>query len=222
LPLYAVGFTGDPPQAAAQAADALTRGYHAVKVRIGLDPQLDAQTLQQTRRAIGDAPLLIDANMAFDRDGARRAALAAQDVLAAWLEEPLPPHDVAGLAELRDASPVPIAAGENAFTAAQGEHLVDAAAVDVVMPDLGRCGGYSAARRIARAAAAVGLTYSPHHYGSDIGLAAALHLCAAEPGARWMLHDVSAWPLRTAVVHDPVLIKDGEATIPSGPDSAWR
>jgi len=215
--LYAVGFGGTPAETARAAARATADGYRAVKVRAGFGEQVDADTVRATRAAVGDAGVLVDANMSLGRGEAARLARVAEAEGVGWLEEPLAHHDLAGLADLRSRTSVPIAAGENAFTSTDGIQLVERGAVDVVMPDLGRCGGYAVARDVIRAAVAVAGSYSPHHYASDIGFAAALHLCAVEPGGRGLLRDVSDWPLRSAVLRDPPVIDGGTARVPTGP-----
>jgi L-alanine-DL-glutamate epimerase-like enolase superfamily enzyme len=66
-----------------------------------------------------------------------------------WCEEPLPPQDVSGYAELRRRALIPLAAGEALYTAWDFKRLLDAGGVDVVQPDISLCGGLRAAREIA-------------------------------------------------------------------------
>jgi len=61
------------------------------------------------------------------------------------------------------------------------------------------------------------LPYSPHHYGSDVGFAASLHLLASTPGGLVMLRDVSPTPLREEVLLEPLRIEGGYAEVPQGP-----
>jgi len=215
--LYAVGFGGTPAETAAAAARATADGYRSVKIRAGFGERVDADTVRATRAAVGDAGVLVDANMSLGRAEAARLAQVAEAEGVGWLEEPLARDDVAGLADLRSGTSVPIAAGENAYTRTEGLRLVEDNAVDVVMPDLGRCGGYAVARDVIHAAVAADGSYSPHHYASDLGFAAALHLCAVEPGGRGLLRDVSDWPLRSAILRDPPAIDGGSARVPTGP-----
>ena len=74
----------------------------------------------------------------------------------AWLEAPLAPEDVAGHAALARRSAVPIALGENLRTTFEVQPFLDAGAVHVLQPDLGRT-GLTGARRIAALAAASGV-----------------------------------------------------------------
>lgn len=210
IPLYAVGFSGDALAIAQQAASAVEHGFGAVKVRVGFDDDADERLVREVRAAIGeDTTLLVDANMAYDRPRARRMAARLAPYRLGWLEEPLVRTDVLGLAELRRLGIVPLAAGENAYTVEDGLALLEAGAVDVLMPDIARIGGFQAARTVVQSARAQGIPYSPHQFGSAVGFAAALHLCAAEPGVLSLLVDVSPWELRTAVVESDPLLESG-------------
>jgi L-alanine-DL-glutamate epimerase-like enolase superfamily enzyme len=125
--------------------------------------------------------------------------------------------DVEGLADLAMVTDISIAAGENAFDLGDFRTLLMAEAVDIIMPDPTRAGGLSECRRICAMARAWGLRVSPHHYGSDVGFAAALHLLASTPNGDYMLRDVSPTPLREQVLLEPIEIANGYATVPRGP-----
>ncbi|MCS6849160.1 MAG: mandelate racemase/muconate lactonizing enzyme family protein [Anaerolineae bacterium] len=215
-PLYATGL--DPANPADSARAFVDRGYRAVKVRIGFDEARDIANVEAVRRAVGDdIHVLVDANMAYDLDGAKRMAAALHPYRLYWLEEPLVASDLEGYRALKDHTDIPLAAGENQFDVADATALLDTQAIRYLMPDPTRAGGLSEARRICALAQARGLPYSPHHYGSDVGFAAALHLIAAMPGASYMLRDVAPAPLRESVLRTPISIESGCASMPDGP-----
>lgn len=216
VPLYATGL--DPANLADSARSLVDRGYRAVKVRIGFDEARDIANVEAVRRAVGDnVDVLADANMAYDLDGAIRMAMALQPYCLYWLEEPLVANDLAGYRALKDHTSIPLAAGENQFDVADATALLETGAIRYLMPDPTRAGGLSEARRICALAQAQGLPYSPHHYGSDVGFAATLHLIAAVPGATYMLRDVAPAPLRESLLRTPIVIEDGYAMTPDGP-----
>ncbi len=218
VPLYAVGFGGGPEQIAAGAAGALAAGYPFVKVRAGFGADRDRAMLAAVAEAVPSmAQVLVDANMAWTREQAAEQAPALAAFGIGWLEEPLVHSDHAGLAALRDSLPVPIAGGENAYGRQPALDLVEAGAIDVVMPDIARIGGIGNARAAIAAARGHGLSYSPHHYASDIGFISSLHLCAAEPGVHSLLRDISEWPLRADVLAEPPAVASGHAAAPTGP-----
>ncbi len=132
------------------------------------------------RAAIGDeVDLAIDMHARFDVPSAIRAARALEPFDLMWLEEPVPPENLAALAEVRRASNVPICAGENLYTRFPFLELFQAKAVDVVMPDVAKFGGISEGRRVAELAELHYLPFAPHNVSGPVGTVAAAHLCAA-------------------------------------------
>ena len=215
VPLYAVGFTTQDPVAG--VGEWVARGFRAVKLRIGFEPEQDLRLVETVHRAFaGKIDLLADANMGWDRVTARRMVRALEPYRLYWLEEPLRCDDVTGLAELAAQTETPIAAGENAFDRDDVHALLAARAIDYLMPDPTRCGGLTECRRLCALAQTFRVPYSPHHYGSDVGFAAALHLLASTPGGGYMLRDVSPTPLRDQVLAEPIHIENGHAYIPEG------
>jgi len=215
IPLYAVGFSAQAPIAAAQ--EWVAKGYRAIKLRIGFDPEQDVQMVRDVRRALGPGvDLLVDANMAWDRPTARRMVKALEPYQLYWIEEPLRCDDVQGLAELAAQTDTPIAAGENAFDRDDVKALLTARAIRFLMPDPTRCGGLTECKKLCALAQAWGVPYSPHHYGSDVGFAAVLHLLASTPGGGYMLRDVSPTPLREEVLAERLGIENGLAFVPEG------
>ncbi|MDO9397676.1 MAG: mandelate racemase/muconate lactonizing enzyme family protein [Herbiconiux sp.] len=139
-------------------------GFTGVKIKVGR-PELadDLDRLRAVRDVLGpDRALMVDANQRWDLDRATRAAeeIALFDV--AWLEEPLRADDLAGYAELRRRSPVPVALGENVHTHYRFRDFLDAGAVDVVQPNIVRVGGITPFLRIAELAAQRGARLAPH------------------------------------------------------------
>ena len=51
-----------------------------------------------------------------------------------WIEEPLPPGDFRGYAELRARSPIALAAGEAHHTVRDFRALIDGRCIDIVQP----------------------------------------------------------------------------------------
>lgn len=214
IPLYAVGFSAQDPVASIGALTA--RGFRAIKLRIGFDPDADLKLVDTVRRAFAHLDLLADANMGWDRATARRMIRALEPYRLYWLEEPLRCDDIAGLAELAALTDTPLAAGENAFDRDDVHALLAARAIDYLMPDPTRCGGLTECKRLCALAQTFRVPYSPHHYGSDVGFVAALHLLASTPGGGYMLRDVSPTPLRDQVLAEPLGIEKGVAYVPDG------
>jgi L-alanine-DL-glutamate epimerase-like enolase superfamily enzyme len=150
----------------ADAVGDVARGFRAVKMRVA-SPELerDVERVAAVREAIGPGVrLMVDCNQGLDLERATRLAQRLRPFDVAWIEEPLPFHDVAGHAALRRRTDIPIATGENLYLAHEFEAFVAAAAVDVLMPDLQRCGGYTGMNRLAELAARHAVRLSPHAY----------------------------------------------------------
>jgi L-rhamnonate dehydratase len=137
---------------------ALDAGFHGAKILVGTVRGLaeDAQRISAVRRAIGDATLMLDANCAFTVAEAKRLATQVADCDIAFFEEPVRGNDIAALAELRRATPVPLASGQMIQSVAWFRDALTAGALDVLQPNAAFCGGLSAMLRILALAEAHG------------------------------------------------------------------
>lgn len=190
VPLNAVIDAVDPAAAAAAAVSAVAAGYGTLKLKLTADAAADDARLRAVRGAVGHGVALRgDANGAWTAETAieRLRGLAAYDL--AYVEQPVAAADLAGLARVRRASDVPIAADEALlWPAGPGIAAVLAAeAADVVVLKPALMGGPTAARAAALAAAGrgVGVTVTTSldaAVGRHIALAVAAALDAA-PGA---------------------------------------
>lgn len=138
---------------------ALDAGFHGAKILVGTGRSLaeDAQRIRAVRRAIGDAPLMLDANCAFTVAEAKRLAVLVADCDIAFFEEPVRGNDIAALAELRRATPVPLASGQMIQSMAWFRDVLTAGALDVLQPNAAFCGGISAMLRVLALAEAHGV-----------------------------------------------------------------
>jgi L-alanine-DL-glutamate epimerase-like enolase superfamily enzyme len=149
-----------------QAQGWMATGAGRVKIKVGRDPSADPDRLAAVRDVIGPGVgLMVDANGAYTP---ARALAAAHDVYDAydviWLEEPVSSDDPAGLRRVRDGVPpgMQVAAGEYGMRAFDFQALLDAEAVDVLQPDVTRCGGVTGVRRADALARAHCLPISAH------------------------------------------------------------
>jgi len=175
---------------------AVARGFKAIK--LGWKPfgrrdsKTDEALVAAARETVGpNVELMIDAggSEAFWPHGYKWALRTAQMLAnydVTWFEEALPPDDIAGFAELRRHSPVPIATGE-VFTRRQSfRPLFDQMAVDIVQPDCTKCGGLTEAWRIAWSAYEHNVLWVPHGWNTAVGLAADIQLACALPVAKYV------------------------------------
>ena len=170
----------------AEARAFVDAGFQAMKMRVGSpEVQRDVERVSAVREAVGPSiGLMVDCNQSLEVEHAVRLAHALEPFDIAWFEEPVAAHDVKATAEVRRRIAIPVAAGENLYTAHEFEALFDAGAVDIVMPDLQRVGGYTGMRRVAAEAAQRGITVSPHAFAWHS--AACIAPLAAPGPVEWM------------------------------------
>lgn len=230
VPIYASGgYLTETPEAdfAPQIEAMAEAAYPAVKIKIGLSPESDEARVAEARRILGpEVELLVDINANYTLDVALESLARLAPHRVHWVEEPLAPTDVAGLARLNAASAVPIATGEALYTVFDFKRLTDAGAADVLQPDLTLCGGFWQGRKIAELALANHVRLSPHVWGGGIGLAAALHYIAAlpvyphaanVPRPVLLEYDLGHNPLRSEILREPLVPRAGLMAVPEGP-----
>ncbi|MEM0943855.1 MAG: mandelate racemase/muconate lactonizing enzyme family protein [Pseudomonadota bacterium] len=152
------------PKLIASVEGYLARGFDGVKIKVG-QPDLaeDVARLRAVRETIGsDIRFMVDANYAFDRAGAIRAARAFEPFELTWFEEPIIPDDFAGYAEIAAATLMPLAMGENLHTLEEFGLAFEMSRLSFIQPDAGNCGGITAFLKIAEMARAQGLPVCSH------------------------------------------------------------
>ncbi|WP_108658717.1 mandelate racemase/muconate lactonizing enzyme family protein [Acuticoccus kandeliae] len=215
------------PDFAPQIEAMAKAGYPAVKIKIGVSPDSDVERVSTAREILGpDVEILVDINTNYTYDIALESIARLEPFRVGWVEEPLAPQDVAGLARLRERVGVPLATGEALYTVFDFKRLTDAGAADVLQPDLTLCGGFWQGRKIAELALASHVRLSPHVWGGAIGLAAALQFIASLPvyphsdnipKPILLEYDLGQNPLRSDILTAP-LVPDGPVMhVPEGP-----
>jgi galactonate dehydratase len=85
--------------------------------------------------------------------------------------------------DVRESTNTPICAGENIFLRHGFRPLLEKFAVDIIMPDIQKCGGLLEGRKIADMAHTYYIPMAPHAQASPIGTMATCHMMAAIPNA---------------------------------------
>ena len=217
MPAYASGI--NPDRASEQAEQARAAGFRAFKLKVGFDPVHDLANLATLRTQLGpDAPIAVDANQAWDLPLAIRMSAALAPYGPLWLEEPLPADSpIEHWQQLAEASPVPLAAGENVRGNAAFDAAIASGAFAVIQPDLAKWGGITACLPLALRILAAGLRYCPHYLGGGIGLLASAHLLAAAGGDGLLEIDCNANPLREGLAAPFPALEDGAFVLPDQP-----
>ena len=229
---YATGFyrvngQNESARLADEAVQHADAGFTAMKVKLGFGLRDDIEVMQSIGEALADPDieLMVDINHAYGRRDARYLGEMLEQYNLRWYEEPVVPEDIDGYAELRQVLSVPIAGGENEHTCYGFNTLFQRNAVDIAQPDIGSCGGISAARDVAILAQANGVMVNPHVWGSAIAQAASLQLLAWLPVTHHSLfaaepileYDLSSHPFRQDLITEPVIMQNGVVQVPNGP-----
>ncbi len=187
LPAYAsaLGYSVQPEDAAIRARQLVEQGYTATKWffrhgpgdgRVGMEQNI--RLAQALRSAVGDSvDLMLDAWMSWDLPYITQIAPALAEVRPRWLEEPALPDRIGTYAEMRRRLPFPIAGGEHEYTRWGCKQLLDAAAVDVLQPDIYWAGGISELLKICALASTYDVQVVPHGHSTP----ATAHVLLAQP-----------------------------------------
>jgi L-alanine-DL-glutamate epimerase-like enolase superfamily enzyme len=213
LPCYAslIRYT-DPQVVARNVERALGQGFRHIKLH-----EIEVEPTRAAREAAGESvEIMLDVNCPWSLREALEMAERLQPFRLRWLEEPVwPPENYAGLAQVRLAGGIPIAAGENAATLLQYQQMFEAGAVDFVQPSPTKMGGVSELRKVFALAAAHNVTVMPHTFYDGPGLLAGVHANAAL--GQGSLVEWRYFDLEARLYGDALLPKDGSIAVPQGP-----
>ncbi len=162
---------------------AMEQGYHAVKIKVGRSSMDDdVRRIRAALDIVGkNRRVMVDANQVFNRNEALRRGRVYQEMGCFWYEEPLPPQEMDGYAELAHALDIRIATGENLNTKYAFAELIAKRGADVVQPDNRRAGGVTEWMEIAAIADGYGLELASHGGG-----ATNMNMLLAMPNAIYM------------------------------------
>ncbi len=150
---------------ATNAARFVASGFDALKIRTGgsQDPAREVERVAAVRESVGDETLILyDALQRYDVETAIALGRALEAFGVGWLEDPVPEHDLDGLARVRDALDLPVASGEDAIWPEGHRSLLARGAVDVLMVDPKWVGGITPWRLVAREAERHGIRMVNH------------------------------------------------------------
>ena len=222
---YASMLMPDEPAEVREKVSALRdQGFTAVKLGwgpLGKDAGRDVELATAAVEAAGeDGTILIDAGLGYVADAGRAIGVAEQlnELGVFWLEEPFEPDEYEAYAELADAVELRVAAGEQDTTLWGFRELIERGHVDLIQPDVTRCGGITELLRIAEFADSRGVETVPHAWKSGIIKAASLHVNAVLPEALYQEYCVAETPINTLLTKQRLPIDDeGFVAVPSGP-----
>lgn len=186
VPIYGSGGWTNLSEAelVAEMTGYVERGIRRVKMKVARDygraEAEDIARVAAVRKAIGDdVALYIDGNYGYYPKQAIYMAREFEQSQVGWFEEPVLVDDSHGLAEVRRAIEIPVAAGELESYKYRFRELIAGGAVDIAQPDVARVGGVTEWMKVAHLAHSFNLLVAPHAFQ-----VVHLHLACATPNLK--------------------------------------
>jgi L-alanine-DL-glutamate epimerase-like enolase superfamily enzyme len=227
---YASTLFRETPEAMSAAARGyVEQGFRAVKFGWGVfgeDPVRDVELVAAAREALGpDRELMVDPGWYGAGWKGRCRPRTLEDNIqlcqslepyrVRWIEDFIHPELFDDYATVRRQSPAPLAAGEQYSTIWDFQRLIGGSCVDVVQPDLTRCGGLTVALQIAQLADEAGIDLVPHSWLTDLLTAYSLHLIGTLKQPVFVEFNVAQSALTHGVCCGALKLNaDGTVTIP--------
>jgi len=217
-----------PQEFHAAAKRALHKGYRALK----FDPfgagfyemeraekARSIELVEAVRDAVGpDVEILIEMHGRFNPATAIEIARDLEPFKPSWVEEPVPPENLAALEKASRSIFIPVATGERIHTRYEFRELFERQAADIIQPDISHFGGLLETKKLAAWADAYYVLVAPHNVGGPVSTAAALHFAASTPNFKIQEHfnDFSEAWVKDAAPGNPEVV-DGYFALPEGP-----
>ncbi|MFC4033326.1 enolase C-terminal domain-like protein [Streptomyces polygonati] len=213
---------GTPDELAENASARVADGFTTVKVKVGGRPEADIAGVLAVRQAVPHAALRLDANAGWRVEDALSVlgALGRAGVDLESVEQPVPRHDLEGMAYVRRMQPYRVVADESFSTLEDLVAIVRLGAADVVNIKLAKCGGLTAAVELHKVARAHGLDVLVGcMVESHIGVGAAASL-AIGAGSTTVQDLDGAWWLKSSPYRGGMTYSGSEVVLPDRPGTA--
>lgn len=172
------------------------------------------------RDAVGyDIPFCIDHLGHIGVKSVIKLAKAYEKFNLEWMEDVIPWYYTDLLKEIKEASPTPIATGEDIYLLSDFEKLCSAHAVDKIHPDLATSGGILQTHRIGDMAFTYGVPMAMHFAGTPVSCMANVHCAAATRNFLALENhslDVPWWQDLVTGIEKPIINK-GYIKVPDTP-----
>ncbi len=227
------GETETPEAYAAKAREVEARGFTAIKFDIDpLPSRRDrynrcisnddiahyVEIVTAVRESLdSNTDLAIDAHWFYAPVDILKVAHAFEDLDLLWLEDPIPPENIAAMEGVTKSTRTPICTGENFYTRFGFRDLIETQAADIISPDMAKAGGLLEGRRIADLADMYYIPIAPHNIGSPVQTVANCHVMAAVPNFLVLeFHhlDDRFWE---GIINEGPLIQEGHIDVPNLP-----
>ncbi len=173
-----------PEEMAEDSIEAVKRGYKTLKIKVGLDSQMDIKRIQAIRDAIGyDIDLRLDANQGWKPKEAVVLLRKMEDkgFNIELVEQPVIANDLEGLKYVTQNVNIPILADESVFSPVDALKIIQNRAADLINIKLMKTGGIHNALKICSIAEVYGVECMLGcMLESKLSVSAAVHLAASK------------------------------------------
>lgn len=206
----------------------LEKGYRALKFdpfgagyyELSYEEKLKSvELVEAVRDAVGpDVEILVEMHGRFSPYVAIEISAELEKFQPSWVEEPVPPDNIAALAKASEKINLPVATGERLHNKYEYRELINLQAADILQPDITQTGGFLETKKIAAMGDMCYMTVAPHNVGGPVSTATALHFAACTTNFKIQEHfnDFSEAWVKEAATGCPEVI-DGYFSLPNGP-----
>lgn len=217
-----------PEEFRAAALRVVEKGYRALKFdpfgsgfyELDLEEKVKVvELVEAVRDAVGpDVEILLEMHGRFNPITAIEMSRELERFKPSWVEEPVPPENLAALKKAAEKINIPVATGERIHTRYDFRQLFELQAADYIQPDITHFGGISEVKKLAAWAENYYILIAPHNVGGPISTAAALHVAASTPNFKIQEHfnDFADEWVKTIAPGNPEVV-DGYFALPEGP-----
>jgi len=165
-----------------------------------------------------DTEILIEMHGRFNPATAVEMARELEPFKPSWVEEPVPPENLAALKKASEKITIPVATGERIHTRYDYRQLFELQAADIIQPDITHFGGLLETKKLAAWAETYYMLVAPHNVGGPVSTAAALHFAASTPNFKIQEHfnDFAEDWVKAAAPGNPGVV-EGYFALPQGP-----
>lgn len=200
----------------------MVKGYSGIKFgwgKLGEDQAHDLRLIRAARKALGpDKLLMIDIAMNWrEYKAALDACHAYEQEGVYWVEEPFRVEQPDLFARLRSETSLNITAGEELSALAEFETYLQKGCIDILQPDLSRCGGFTAGKKIMDMAKRHQVPIIPHNFKSGLLMSATLQYIACLTNAKYLEYCGQETVLSRSLITEPLTVTNGYVEIPDRP-----
>lgn len=208
-----------PDEIAADARDFAEQGYDVVYIKVGQDSVTDLAIIRQVRDAIGpERRLRIDPNEHWGALKAAHMISKIEKYHIEFIEQPTDCESLSALQQVRNKSPIPVAADQRVFTPYDVFDVCRSQAADMIVLGLHETGGINRFVKAGRIAEAAGINICAHGLHETGITTCATHQAAAvlpnlDDGNQYMNHFL-AWDI---IDRPDLSLQSGKLPVLNGP-----